>query len=112
MRATFRPVLRAVRATFTYTKPLVMAPGGTPRELNRIDIKNWTPTPEPLSARIALHLRELAEKVEHTRIFARSVSDHRSAQACPSFCHARASWPQFSDDKKTPAGEAGVLRSG
>lgn len=33
------------RRTFTYTKPLLMSPGNPPVELNRLDIKNWTPTP-------------------------------------------------------------------
>ena len=39
-------VLRtAQRRTFTYCKPLVVAPGRPPVELNRLDLKNWTPTP-------------------------------------------------------------------
>jgi rfaE bifunctional protein kinase chain/domain len=33
------------RHTFTYCKPLVLEPDKPPRELNRLDIKNWTPTP-------------------------------------------------------------------
>jgi rfaE bifunctional protein kinase chain/domain len=33
------------RRTFTYCKPLVIEPGKPPRELNRLDSKNWTPTP-------------------------------------------------------------------
>src|SRR5437016_6410903 len=33
------------RCTFTYTKPLVARRGQPPQELNRLDIKNWTPTP-------------------------------------------------------------------
>lgn len=33
------------RRTFTYCKPLVITPGKPPRELNRLDSKNWTPTP-------------------------------------------------------------------
>lgn len=37
------------RHTFTYCKPLVLAPGKPPRELNRLDQKNWTPTPMGLS---------------------------------------------------------------
>src|SRR5512137_725723 len=31
------------RRTFTYCKPLVLEPGHPPRELNRLDSKNWTP---------------------------------------------------------------------
>src|SRR6476646_2998349 len=30
------------RRTFTYCKPLIMEPGQPPRELNRLDSKNWT----------------------------------------------------------------------
>lgn len=41
------------RRTFTYCKPLVLEPGRAPRELNRLDSKNWTPT--PLSVRAALN---------------------------------------------------------
>src|SRR3989442_11852735 len=34
----------AHRRTFTYTKPLIVCPGKAPRELNRLDLKNWTAT--------------------------------------------------------------------
>ena len=33
------------RRTFVYCKPLVLEAGQPPRELNRLDSKNWTPTP-------------------------------------------------------------------
>lgn len=33
------------RVTFTYTKPLIHHPGEPPRELNRLDLKNWSPMP-------------------------------------------------------------------
>lgn len=52
------------RRTFTYCKPLIIEPGQPPRELNRLDSKNWDPTPEPLEDRIAESLEELAEKVD------------------------------------------------
>jgi rfaE bifunctional protein kinase chain/domain len=48
------------RRTFTYGKPLVMEPGSPPVELDRLDSKNWTPTPEALQARLAAALREAA----------------------------------------------------
>jgi rfaE bifunctional protein kinase chain/domain len=38
-----------LRRTFTYIKPLLMAPGAQPVELNRLDIKNWSPIPESVS---------------------------------------------------------------
>ncbi|HEY2952889.1 MAG TPA: PfkB family carbohydrate kinase [Verrucomicrobiae bacterium] len=40
------------RRTFTYCKPLVLPPGKTPVELNRLDSKNWTPTPALLQGRL------------------------------------------------------------
>ena len=42
------------RATFTYTKPMLAG-----RELNRLDIKNWTPTSAALGARLAEKVRAL-----------------------------------------------------
>lgn len=52
------------RRTFTYTKPLLMHPGRKPRELNRLDLKNWTPTPPPVGARIAAALRDVAGELD------------------------------------------------
>ena len=40
------------RRTFTYCKPLVIEPGRPPKELNRLDSKNWTPTPALLQGRL------------------------------------------------------------
>src|SRR6476620_4119780 len=36
------------RRTLVYCKPLVVEAGKPPRELNRLDTKNWTPTPAEL----------------------------------------------------------------
>lgn len=52
------------RRTFTYCKPLIMEPGQPPRELNRLDSKNWTPTPEEVSERIATSLEKLRSAVD------------------------------------------------
>ena len=46
------------RRTPTYTKPMLHE-GGTVRELNRLDIKNRTPTPEDLLARVIESLNRL-----------------------------------------------------
>jgi bifunctional ADP-heptose synthase (sugar kinase/adenylyltransferase) len=46
----------ADRRTPTYTKPMLAQPGLAPRELNRLDIKNRTPTPRALQERIAAAL--------------------------------------------------------
>jgi len=50
--------------TFTYCKPLVMEPGQPPRELNRLDTKNWHPTPEALQDQLSNAVRGLAGKVD------------------------------------------------
>jgi rfaE bifunctional protein kinase chain/domain len=52
------------RRTFTYCKPLVIEPGRPPRELSRLDSKNWDPTPEPLGRTLADHLTRVAAEVD------------------------------------------------
>jgi len=52
------------RRTFTYTKPLVIRPGKAPRELNRLDRKNWTPTPSAIREKLSRAVRALAPKVD------------------------------------------------
>ena len=52
------------RRTFTYCKPLVLAEGESPRELNRLDSKNWTPTPGELQERLVMSIEHLAGEVD------------------------------------------------
>jgi rfaE bifunctional protein kinase chain/domain len=52
------------RRTFTYCKPLVLEKGQSPRELNRLDSKNWTPTPVELADQIASAVREVTQRVD------------------------------------------------
>jgi rfaE bifunctional protein kinase chain/domain len=52
------------RKTFTYTKPLVIRAGKPPAELNRLDQKNWTPTPESVQASIVQAYQELNSHVD------------------------------------------------
>ncbi|MCS7089726.1 MAG: PfkB family carbohydrate kinase [Verrucomicrobiota bacterium] len=52
------------RRTFTYSKPLVLVPGQPPIELNRLDLKNWTPTPRTVQKRLSEHVRALAGEVD------------------------------------------------
>ena len=49
------------RRTFTYCKPLLLTPGHAPRELNRLDSKNWSPTPEDVSQKIIASLEAVAD---------------------------------------------------
>ncbi len=53
-----------LRRTFTYCKPLVMTPGKAPAELNRLDSKNWTPTPAILQGRLIDCVGRLAAQVD------------------------------------------------
>jgi rfaE bifunctional protein kinase chain/domain len=52
------------RRTFTYCKPLVLEPGRPPRELNRLDSKNWSPTPAEVEDRLRDSVRQLARDVD------------------------------------------------
>src|SRR5207247_2690359 len=52
------------RRTFTYCKPLMLRGGEAPRELNRVDFKNWTPTPAALGRKLARAVREVVEEVD------------------------------------------------
>ena len=47
------------RRTFTYCKPLLIHPNKAPEELNRLDSKNWTPTPESVASVLARSLASL-----------------------------------------------------
>ena len=52
------------RRTFTYTKPLVIRLGKTPKELNRLDLKNWTPTPATIGRNLARAIYQVASSVD------------------------------------------------
>jgi len=52
------------RRTFTYCKPLVIEAGKAPKELNRLDSKNWTPTPPTVQAHLVESLREIITRVD------------------------------------------------
>lgn len=52
------------RRTLTYCKPLVVLPNDPPRELNRLDSKNWTPTPRDVEDELIRRLRAIAERVD------------------------------------------------
>jgi rfaE bifunctional protein kinase chain/domain len=52
------------RRTPVYRKPLLIEAGRPPRELSRLDTKNWTPTPASLQSEMANHVAELAKRVD------------------------------------------------
>lgn len=51
------------RRTFTYCKPLVVSADSPPQELNRLDSKNWTPTPAEVQGRLVDGVKDLAGRV-------------------------------------------------
>lgn len=57
-------VIAPDRKTFTYCKPLVIEPGKEPVELNRLDTKNWTPTPKAIENRLIEALRTVGEAAD------------------------------------------------
>jgi rfaE bifunctional protein kinase chain/domain len=52
------------RHTFTYSKPLLLHKNRPPEELNRLDTKNWTPTPEHLQERVVEAVQKLGAHVD------------------------------------------------
>jgi len=52
------------RRTFTYCKPLLVSSGQPPVELNRLDSKNWTPTPGVVEGALIQHMQEAVELVD------------------------------------------------
>lgn len=52
------------RRTFTYCKPLILEKDRPPRELNRLDSKNWTATPPEVEAQIIGAIQSLVDNVD------------------------------------------------
>ena len=52
----------AQRRTFTYCKPLLVQGGKPPVELNRLDTKNWTPTPGIVQEQLISSVRQLSTR--------------------------------------------------
>ena len=52
------------RRTFTYCKPLILSDGVLPRELNRLDSKNWTKTPQSVQDNLISAIYSLANEVD------------------------------------------------
>jgi rfaE bifunctional protein kinase chain/domain len=52
------------RRTFTYCKPLVLAPGKAPVELSRLDSKNWSRTPAEIQTRLIDSVTRLANEAD------------------------------------------------
>ena len=57
-------LITPLRRTFTYCKPLVVEAGRPPRELNRLDSKNWTPTPCEVEGHFIEALKRQADHID------------------------------------------------
>jgi rfaE bifunctional protein kinase chain/domain len=57
-------VVTRERRTFTYCKPLVIHSDRPPEELNRLDSKNWMPTPPGVQDTLARSIEILSERVD------------------------------------------------
>ncbi len=83
------------RHTFTYCKPLIVAPGQPPLELNRLDSKNWTPTPAKVAAQLSNHVEAIATQVDATIVLDQvdigetGVVTHRLLQRIGQLCKGR-----------------------
>ncbi|MBL6765752.1 MAG: carbohydrate kinase [Verrucomicrobiae bacterium] len=57
-------LVTAERRTFTYCKPLLLHPDKAPEELNRLDFKNWTPTPADVCERLSNSLAKVFDSID------------------------------------------------
>jgi rfaE bifunctional protein kinase chain/domain len=102
------------RRTFTYCKPILIEAGREPVELSRLDSKNWTPTPEPITRRLAQGLRQIAVEMDaivvleqvdqaETGVITRGLLEEISGLAA-----ARPSLPILADSRRGLGGWPGL----
>ncbi|MFO0866944.1 MAG: hypothetical protein U0744_20270 [Gemmataceae bacterium] len=77
----------SLRRTFVYCKPLIVESGKSPRELNRLDSKNWTPTPKGLRDAVAERIRILSPRID-ALILMDQVDLPESGTVTPEVAHA------------------------
>jgi rfaE bifunctional protein kinase chain/domain len=73
----------ASRRTPVYCKPIVIEQGVPPRELNRLDSKNWTPTPDDLQRELAGRVRALAGRVDALLLLDQVDRPETGVVTCP-----------------------------
>jgi rfaE bifunctional protein kinase chain/domain len=71
---TSRFIATGYRRTFTYCKPLLMHRGTPPEELERLDSKNWDPTPAQVEEHLVDSLQEAS--VQAHAVIALDQVDH------------------------------------
>lgn len=94
------------RRTFTYCKPLLLQKGKASVELNRLDLKNWTPTPAVVQGRLADALIDLIPLVDElivldqTPIPGTGVVTKRVLEALGKFATTRLDLNVFADSRR------------
>lgn len=94
------------RRTFTYCKPLVLEPGRPPVELNRLDSKNWTPTPASIEDRLAQALESLAAEIDalilldQVDLAQTGVVTGRVLETIGRLAAQRPAWPILADSRR------------
>lgn len=97
-----------LRRTFCYTKPMLLEPGRPPVELDRLDLKNWSPTPEPLARSLTRALAELAQRLDALIVLDQvdtpntGVIVPKVLRALDRLQHARPSLVTFADSRQGP----------
>ncbi len=92
------------RVTPTYTKPMRMERGNE-RELNRLDIKNWSPTPDSIQDEIIAKLHKYMPDVDAVIVMDQvSEPDHGAVtgkvrEALSQLCEAYSAVPVFADSR-------------
>jgi rfaE bifunctional protein kinase chain/domain len=92
--------------TFTYCKPLLMRPGAPPEELDRLDSKNWSPTPAEVEERVVAALRALRNDVdavialEQVDAAETGVITARAREALREWAQARPAMPILADSRR------------
>jgi rfaE bifunctional protein kinase chain/domain len=103
------------RRTFTYCKPLVLEPGRPPRELSRLDTKNWTPTPPEVEERVIAALRAAARTadavivLDQVDIAETGVVTRRVLEAVAGVIASRPKLPIIADSRRGLVGFPAVI---
>lgn len=93
--------------TFTYTKPLLHHPGQPPEELDRLDIKNWNPTPTSVEDSILEAFHAIAPQLDALILMDQvdlpqtGVVTHRVRQAIGDFALAHPHLPVLADSRRS-----------
>ena len=103
------------RRTFTYCKPLVLEPGRPPRELSRLDTKNWTVTPPDVEDRIIAALQAAARTadavivLDQVDIAETGVVTRRVLEAVAGVIASRPKLPIIADSRRGLGGFPAVI---